>query len=177
MKGGMLSPAEYYLTLTKAYNKYPLAYSVYILRSETDLESASRELAMKVEHQDHRVLALWAANCAEHVLERFERHHPNDKRPRNAIEAARAWERGELAMADARKAAFASHAAAREAREPEAIAAARAAGHAAATAHVATHAPHASAYALKAVGRTEMAEAERIWQHECLPEHLPALKT
>jgi hypothetical protein len=39
----------------------------------------------------------------------------------------------------------------------------------AATAHVATHAPHAAAYAAKA---SASAEAERAWQYDHLPEHL-----
>lgn len=100
---------------------------------------------MKSSKIDHKPLALWAATCAEHVLACFESARPGDARPRNAIAAARAWTRGELAMTAARKAAFDAHAAARDAGEdPAACAAARAAGHAAATAHVATHAPYAA---------------------------------
>lgn len=129
---------------------------------------------MDFDKQDHRLLALWAADCAEHVLEHFEQHYPDDQRPKKAIEACRAWERGELAMPDARKTALASHAAARDAQEAQAVAAARSAGHAAATAHVATHAPHASAYAIKALIGTAMAEAEGTWQYERLPKHLRA---
>src|SRR5579863_4858593 len=44
---------------------------------------------------DHHLLALWAAACAEHVLPLFESAHPGDQRPRQAIEHARAWVRGE----------------------------------------------------------------------------------
>jgi hypothetical protein len=99
----------------------------------------------------HRALAISAADCAERVLSHFETARPGDGRPRLAIEAARAWVRGELKMTDARRAAFAAHAAARATDCPSACAAARAAGHAAATAHVASHARHASAYALKAL--------------------------
>jgi hypothetical protein len=40
---------------------------------------------------DHRLLAVWAAACAEHVLHLFEQAHPGDERPRRAIEQARAW--------------------------------------------------------------------------------------
>lgn len=39
---------------------------------------------------------LFAADCAEHVLPIFEKLHPDDKRPRKAIEAARAYARGEI---------------------------------------------------------------------------------
>lgn len=45
---------------------------------------------------DHRLLALWAAACAEHVLHFFESEQPLDQRPRQAIEAIREWTRGEL---------------------------------------------------------------------------------
>ena len=31
---------------------------------------------------DHRLLALWAASCAEHVLDLFESAQPEDPRPR-----------------------------------------------------------------------------------------------
>ena len=104
-----------------------------------------------VDEQDRRALALWAAECAERVLPCFEAKYPRDDRPRKAVEAARAWARGEMGVSEARVAAFAAHAAARAAEDPAARAAARAAGHAAATAHVAGHARHASAYAAAAL--------------------------
>src|SRR5215471_19048960 len=52
----------------------------------------------------HHLLALWAASCAEHVLDLFESEQPVDPRPRQAIEQARAWVRGEIAMSQARAA-------------------------------------------------------------------------
>jgi hypothetical protein len=88
-----------------------------------------------------------AAACAVRVLPLFEGKYPRDDRPREAIEAARAWVRGEVSMSEVRAAAFAAHAAARDADDDAARAAARAAGHAAATAHVVAHAVHAAAYA------------------------------
>ena len=54
---------------------------------------------------DHQLLALWAASCAEHVLDLFESARPEDPRPRQAIEQARAWVRGEITMSQARTAA------------------------------------------------------------------------
>src|ERR1700737_4715177 len=53
---------------------------------------------------DHQLLALWAASCAEHVLDRFESARPEDPRPREAIEQARAWVRGDITMSQARTA-------------------------------------------------------------------------
>ena len=54
---------------------------------------------------DHHLLAVWAADCAEHVLHYFEQARPGDERPRRAIELARAWARGEIRMTPARTAA------------------------------------------------------------------------
>lgn len=129
-----------------------------------------------MDSREHKALALWAADCAERVLPRFEEERPADTRPRRAVEAGRAWADGKLKMSQARPAAFAAHAAAREADRPEVGAAARAAGYAVATAHVATHAPHAAAYAIKAVAYASDSAAavaeERDWQYRRLPEHL-----
>ena len=44
-------------------------------------------------------LRLYAADCAEHVLKFFEEERPEDKRPREAIEAARKFARGEIDIA------------------------------------------------------------------------------
>jgi hypothetical protein len=109
--------------------------------------------------RDQSLQALSAADCAERVLSLFEGKYPEDTRPRKAIEAARAWARGEIRVGEARTAALAAHAAARAVAEhPPACAAARAAGHAAATAHMAGHARYAASYAEKAAacsaGRT-----------------------
>src|SRR5687767_7897150 len=62
---------------------------------------------------DHRLLALWAAACAEHVLHFFESVQPSDSRPRQAIEQTRAWARGEITMSQSRAAGGHAMAAAR----------------------------------------------------------------
>jgi hypothetical protein len=98
---------------------------------------------------DHRLLALWAAACAEHVLHRFEAVQPSDPRPRQACEQTRAGARGEITMSQARAAAGHAMAAAR-ALSGAARHAAYAAGQAAAVAHVAAHELGAAAYAIKA---------------------------
>jgi len=124
---------------------------------------------------EHRLLALWAATCAEHVLHFFEQARPGDGRPRRAIGEVRAWVRGEITMTEARAAAFAAHDAAREA-SGAAREAARAAGHAVAVAHMADHELGAAAYAIRAVraaadpaDRDDAGRAECRWQHEQLP--------
>jgi hypothetical protein len=125
---------------------------------------------------DHHLLALWAASCAEHVLHIFETAQPEDPRPRQAIEHARAWVRGEVKMMQAR--AFGGHAmgAARNLRGAPRHAA-YAAGQAAAVAHVAAHELGAAAYAIKAAraaaptGEGEAAaRLECQWQRDRLPE-------
>src|SRR5439155_794953 len=87
---------------------------------------------------DHHLLALWAASCAEHVLDLFESARPHDPRPRVAIEHARAWVSGEVKMTEARTAAGAAMAAARDLRGAPRHAA-YAAGQAGVVAHVAAH--------------------------------------
>ncbi len=125
---------------------------------------------------DHHLLALWAADCAEHVLTFFEAVQPHDDRPRLAIDMARAWTRGEVTMTQARTAAGHANAAARE-LSGAARFAAFAAGQAAAVAHVAAHELGAAAYAIKAAraaattGKSESAGLRECqWQREQLPE-------
>jgi hypothetical protein len=42
---------------------------------------------------DHHLLAVWAADCAEHLLHNFEQARPGDNRHQRATELARAWAR------------------------------------------------------------------------------------
>jgi hypothetical protein len=116
---------------------------------------------------DHRLLALWAAACAEHVLGLFEAVRPADPRPRRAIEQARAWVRGEVTMTQARAAGGHAMGAARDLRGA-ARHAAYAAGQAAVVAHVAAHELGAAAYGIKAARAAAPAgEAIRVGRTEC----------
>lgn len=130
---------------------------------------------------DHHRLAVWAADCAEHVLHYFERVRPGDERARRAIEMARAWARGECQMMVARAAGGHSMGAARDltgaARET-----AYAAGQAACVGHVAAHELGAAAYAVRAA-RAAAPDAERDaagrrecqWQRAQLPSQIREL--
>lgn len=124
---------------------------------------------------DHGLLALWAADCAEHVLPLFESVCPDDGRPRAAIAAARAWAAGQMTMMAARAAGGHAMGAARPLRGVPRFAA-YAAGQAACVGHVAEHDLGASAYAIKAARgvRPSMdlaaGYAERDWQRARLPE-------
>jgi hypothetical protein len=124
---------------------------------------------------DHQLLALWAASCAEHVLDLFESAQPEDPRPRLAIEHIRAWVRGEVKMTQARTAAGHAMAAARDLRG-----AARHAAYAAGQAGVVAHELGTAAYAIKAAraGAPEGEGAGRLecqWQRDQLPEAIREL--
>ncbi len=134
-------------------------------------------IAGLVDRTAHRILAVWAADCAARVLPYFEEKFPGDDRPRNAIEAARTWAKtGVFRMSDVRGTSLAAHAAAREVPEGDpARSAARAAGQAIATAHVPRHAIAAAVYAATAVrdaaGPSDAESAtdrERRWQYQHL---------
>ena len=134
----------------------------------------------KYSKQDQKLLAIWAADCAEHVLPFFEAAYPKDDRPRKAIEACRVWVRTDVfKMSEIRGASLTAHAAAREVKENDASCfAARAAGQAVATAHVPQHAFGAAYYALKAVAASDPSNAEakigeeQDWITQRLPENL-----
>jgi hypothetical protein len=133
-----------------------------------------------LEDADHHLLAVWAADCAEHVLHLFEQVRPGDDRPRRAIELTRAWARGELTMTQARKAAFASAAA----REVSGVAklVARSAAQAVVVSHVPAHELGAAAYAIRtareAAPEGEQEQAGRLecrWQRAQLPGEIREL--
>ena len=134
----------------------------------------------KYSKEDQKLMATWAADCAERVLPFFEEAYPEDDRPRKALETCRTWIRtGVFKMAEIRGASLRSHAAARAVKENDpALFAARAAGQAVATVHVAQHAYGGALYALKAIAAKDPANAEkkvakeRDWQARHLPNHL-----
>lgn len=131
--------------------------------------------------EEHHLLAVWAAQCAEHVLHYFEETCPDDDRPRRAIEFTQAWVNGEITMKEARFAAGASQDAAREVKEVSEAAklAALSAVQAAVVAHVAAHELGAAAYAIRAVMTASPEDKKEIfrrqecqWQRDRLPERI-----
>ena len=129
-------------------------------------------------NSDHHLLAIWAADCAQHVLHLFEEIQPTDERPHRAIELTRAWARGEVTMTQSRAAGGHAMAAARTLRGA-ARHAAFAAGQAGVVAHVAAHELGAAAYAIKAVRASvpddQAEEAGRLefeWQRAQLPSEI-----
>lgn len=121
---------------------------------------------------DRRLVAAWAADCAERALPLFEAEAPDDDRPRDGITRARAFARGELDAAGEIRRRFFAGRATGSVTSPSAVAAARAAGQASGVAHMGAHALGAAAYAVRAAelaspgtGATEIA-----WQLDQLDE-------
>jgi hypothetical protein len=146
-----------------------------ILPKVRDPRFITRRRGGSLTDDHHHLLAGWAADCAEQVLHHFEQARPDDDRPRRAIDLARAWRRGEVAMTVSRTAAGHANAAARELRGAPRHAA-YAAAQAAAVAHVAAHELGAAAYAIRAAqaaaaedDRGEAGRSECLWQRARLP--------
>ena len=120
---------------------------------------------------DRRELVEWTIACAERMLPLFLAERSDDTRPQEALDAARAFLRGELSIEAVREKAFACHAAAREAEDPSALAAARVCGQAAAVAHMAGHARQVPRYTAKAFpGDRSRRDEELAWQRMNVPE-------
>jgi hypothetical protein len=100
----------------------------------------------------HKLFGLKAAEEAGRVLKFFEKERPDDKRPREAIEAIKAWAEDKriLNMKEVRLLSLNAHSAAKDAKSDAAKYAAHAAGQAVGTWHVPTHALGASGYAGRA---------------------------
>jgi hypothetical protein len=143
-------------------------------------EILNKPFSERINHQvfqpDKKALALWALDCAEHVLPYFEAKYPHDKRPRKALETLKEWiDTGVFKMSVIRKASLDAHAAAKDVEEDYAKYAAHAAGQAVATAHVPTHALGSSVYAIRAVAAytdnvSDGLIKERNWQLQRLRE-------
>ena len=122
----------------------------FLVTRESTCVQPIREL---IEKQKHRTLVLWVIDCADRILTIFEEKYPQDKRPREALDIAKAWAFGRIKMPIARKAALESHKAATSVveKDPAACAAARAMGHVVGTVHVETHAMDFVMYAITAL--------------------------
>ena len=107
---------------------------------------------------NERTARLFACDCAERVLYLFEARHPNDRRPRKAIETARRYAEGKAAVEELPAAQDAAWAAAEAAAGAAGAAAWAAAGAAGAAAWAAAWAAGAAR------------DAERQWQVERLRE-------
>lgn len=126
---------------------------------------------------DRRLVAAWAADCAERVLPLFDAEAPDEDRPRDAIARARAYARGELDTAGEIRRRFVANRAAQVVTSPAAKAAAWSAGQASGVAHMGAHALGAAAYAAKAAGLAAPdagGSDEIAWQLEHMGEPVRA---
>jgi hypothetical protein len=98
--------------------------------------AANDTSAIVLSLQDLREVARYAAECAQEVLAIFERAHPTDPRPRDAIDVAWAFARGGKRGKALRDSAWAAQKAARDAATAAAGHAARAAMCAASAAYL-----------------------------------------
>lgn len=113
-------------------------------------EAAAVLSPQSLTEEDRRLVAGWAADCAEHVLHLFEADAPDDARARDGIERTRAFARGDVDAAGQIRLRFVAGRAAQTATSPPGRAAARAAGQASGVAHMGAHALGAAAYAATA---------------------------
>jgi hypothetical protein len=115
---------------------FTVEYKGEMLEQSDKLVVGRARLLAKVTTWNERTARLFAADCAEHVLHFFEDEYPDEKRPREAIQASRDYANGlirDAAGAADRSAAWAAAgAAARDAAWAAAWTAARAAARAAA---------------------------------------------
>lgn len=100
------------------------------------MESTANSAGVALTMDELREVAAYAAACAEPVLHLFESVHPQDPRPRIALEAALTFARGGRRLASLRVVAADAHRAGRQSDTASARDAAMAAGHAAAAAYL-----------------------------------------
>lgn len=110
-----------------------------------------QDLIELIRLQNHRILVMWALDCAKVPLGQFEEKYSADRRPRTCLELCEEWARGRIKMPIAKKAILDSHAVAKEISDSEYGALCHAIGHAGATVHVETHALGLPFYELTAI--------------------------
>ncbi len=137
-----------------------------------------------IDTQSKMTICNWCINYAEaNILPIFEKHCPNDSRPRNALNAARDYLAGKVKFPVVKNIILNEcHAAARELdANPVAQAAARACGQASAVVHTLSHSLGlyfygAAAIAYDRVGLNENAEVYNMIAEEVCAEMTAALQ-
>jgi len=132
-------------------------------------------LRQLIDTQSRDTIRTWCLNYAtETMLPIFERHCPGDSRPRNAIDAARAYLAGEVKFPVVKDIILNQcHAAARELEDnPTAQAAARAVGQGSAVVHTLSHSFGLYFYAAAAVAYDRIGLAEEDWAYSAIAEEV-----
>lgn len=99
-----------------------------------------QDLDLLLREQSHITLALWAFDLAGESVAALEERYPRERRPREALEAARDWAAGKIKMPLAQRKILDCHAVAKELTERADMAACHAVGQACAVVHTAGHA-------------------------------------
>ena len=125
-----------------------------------------QQLMRLIETQSKQTLVCWCCDYAlKAMLPIYQKHFPADKRPLEAINAAKDWLDRKIKLPEAKKFILACHEAAHEAeKNPAAQAAVRAIGQAASSIHAATHALGIAFYGAMAVAYDKVAnETQEVY--------------
>ena len=98
-----------------------------------------------------RAMVLWALELAEESARVLAEKYPEDFRPKEAVEAATSWAKGQIKMPIAKQAILNCHAMAKELENPADIARCHAVGQACSVVHAAGHALGYPMYDLTAI--------------------------
>ena len=109
------------------------------------------DLRHLIDQSNRRVLILWALELAEETALQLAERYPEDLRPREAIDTARAWATGEIKMPIAKQAILNCHAMAKELTDKADIARCHAVGQACSVVHTVGHALGYPMYELTAI--------------------------
>src|SRR5215207_776033 len=60
-------------------------------KSKFSIAYKDEALVELVSKTEHKILAAWAIDCVERVMQYFDEKHPEDPRPRQAIETLQTW--------------------------------------------------------------------------------------
>ena len=140
-----------------------------MVEEEDKVVFSEARLLRKVELWNPRIQQELACDFAEHTLHLFESRFPTDDRPRRAIEVARRFARGEVAVEELEAAREAAWLAARSATR---LVARSAAGAARSAARSAAGAAWSAAEAARSAAWSAAWEAEQEWQVQHLIEVL-----
>ena len=110
-----------------------------------------QDLTMLLREQSHKTMVLWALDLAAESVAKLEEKYPDETRPKEALEAARAWAAGMIKMRLAQRKILDCHAFAKEIDSKEDIALCHAIGQACAVVHTAGHAIGYPMYELSAI--------------------------
>lgn len=99
-----------------------------------------QDLILLFQGQDHKVMTLWAFDFADDSIARLEKKYPEEHRPREALDTAKAWVAGKVKMPFAQRKILDCHAFAKELESKEDIAVCHAIGQACGVVHTVGHA-------------------------------------